>query len=366
MPTTGVRPLRALAAEATVIVLADVARTESHDEDRLRVYRLHVTRVLRGRLDETAEPGVVDVRGATARPPLLAEGERAVLLLQRAPEMSYVAQHVPGERLFAPVAGRDGIVRVGSEAEAEAAERALADAAAVARLKDVEVRPAIRRLAFAELGGPSPRLVTDALVEIRAFGDLTPLTSEETAALGRALRDARVDRTTRVGLLELVAERRLVGALPVLQGLQADARAVLDALLAARARMGMPASRAGSRPTSARATSRCAPPGCTRWRGSTTPRHAAGRPLRHLGQGPAVRAAAIEALGATSRAVPILAKTPTRPSAAMQKSRGRSSPSAARRSKRRSSASRSTASRPRRRATPRSSSSCRWAATTRR
>src|SRR5207247_7557403 len=64
VPTTDVRPLRQLAASATAVVIADVSRSEVYDEDRLRLHRLRVARVLRGRLD-VVEPGIVEVRGAS-------------------------------------------------------------------------------------------------------------------------------------------------------------------------------------------------------------------------------------------------------------------------------------------------------------
>src|SRR5262249_42724994 len=85
-PTTGVvvsgaRPLRLLAAEASAVVLADVVRTEPFDEDRLHLIRLRVARVLGGRLDDL-EPGVAEIRGASKRPPVLADGERVVVLLR--------------------------------------------------------------------------------------------------------------------------------------------------------------------------------------------------------------------------------------------------------------------------------------------
>src|SRR5207249_7196471 len=89
--TTGTRPLRVLAAEATAVVLADVAQSEMLDDGRLAVYHLHVQRVLAGRHDEPA-PRVVEIRGASRRPPLLTRGEHAVLLLRPAPALSYLAE----------------------------------------------------------------------------------------------------------------------------------------------------------------------------------------------------------------------------------------------------------------------------------
>lgn len=308
---SGARPLRTLATGAAAVVLGDVVRIESYDEDRLRVYRIRVVRVLRGRLDEP-EPALVEMRGSSQRPPLLADGERVVLLLERAPRITYLVQHLPEAALYAPVGGRDGVVRVGSETEVEGVERALAEGAAVANLDGVDQPQAIRRLAFTELASPSPRLAADALVELRGLPGLSPLGRDEVGALAAALRSPHLDATTRVGLIELVADRGAREALPAVSGATADTPAVLAAVLAARARLGAPAGR----------------PELAAWLGGqdAAVRAAAVRALGRLDDPAAlaevgryatadadstVRVAAIEALGASQRpeAAPLLART---------------------------------------------------------
>jgi len=238
--TSAVRPLRQLAAEASVIALAVATRTEVFDEGRLHVHRLHVERVLRGRLDEP-EPGVVDVRGDSKRPPLFADGERMIVLLRPSAPLSYLKEHLPpGLTPFTPVAGRVGVLPVGGAAEVDAIERALTDGAAL-RPEDEAGR---RRLAFAELAGPSSALAGDAVAELRLLPQLAPFAPSEVGILSRTLANQRIDRHTRVDLLGLIGQRGDTTAQPALAATAVDAPPVLDALLAARSRLGSPASRA--------------------------------------------------------------------------------------------------------------------------
>jgi HEAT repeat protein len=234
---SGERPLRVLAGDATVIVLADVARTESFDDDRLQLHRLHVVRVVRGSLDQP-EPSVVDIRGGSVRPPLLSAGERVVVLLRPAPRLSYLTQHLEPGEYFEPVAGRDGVVPIASESEVAAVEGALAEGRAIAGLAGDAARSAIRKLAFGELGGPSPRLAADALAELRQLDPFAPLAPAEVEALGRALRDRRVEPVVRVGLIQLVARHKAREALPALATAESERPEVLAALLSARAELG--------------------------------------------------------------------------------------------------------------------------------
>ena len=235
--TSGERPLRVLAGDAKAIVLADVARTEPYDEDRLQVHRLHVIRVIRGSID-VPEPGVVEIRGGSERPPLLTAGERVVVLLRPAPRLSYLRQHLEAADYFEPVGERDGVVPVASEAEVNAVEGALAAGRTAAGLTGDAVRPAIRKLAFGELAGPSPRLAADALAELRQLPELAPLAPDEVEALGRALRDRRVEPGVRVGLIQLVARHKAREALPALATAESERPEVLEALLSARAELG--------------------------------------------------------------------------------------------------------------------------------
>lgn len=305
-----VRPLRVLATEATSIALADVTRSETYDEDRLRVHRLRVVRVLRGRLDEP-EVGVIEMRAAGG-PDLLAAGEHAVFLLAPAPSYSYLQQHLPLGRYLQTVGGRDGVVRIGAEGEVEAVERVIAAGTDIRSLDDAAAAVARRRLAFTELASGNPRLAADALVELRGLETFGALGPEETAALGRVLRDRRIEPLTRAGLIAFLGERRVPGALEALAGAEADTPLVLDALMTARAQLGAPAGRGelapqlasndpGVRAAAVRALARLDDP-----RALDQLRHYA-----TLDQSVDVRIAAIEAVGERKRpdGVPIVART---------------------------------------------------------
>lgn len=311
VPTTGVRPLRQLVPDATAVVHGRVARTETFDEDRLRVQRVHVERVLRGRLD-AREIGVVEMRGASKRPSLLTDGETVVLLVAPAPTLSYLTEHLGDGTFVVPAGGRDGVIAVGSDAELAAVEQAIADGAAIASLDADDAVAARRRLAFAELAGPSPRLAADAVVELRGLPAPSPLDDAEVATLGRALRETRTPVPTRAALVALLAERNARDALPAIVAAETDTPAMLDAVLAARATLGAPASAAelsallastdaGVRAAALRAL-------------AATPGDAAMGDLRKAATGDAdatVRGAAIDALGSTGRpdALPVLSGT---------------------------------------------------------
>lgn len=297
---TGTVPLRILAADATAVVVAAVIATESLDDDRLRVHRLRVERVLRGRLDD-AEPRLIDVRGASQRPPLVRDGERVVVLVRPAPDLSYLRQHLPAGGVV-PVSGRDGVVRVTAEADVEAVDAAIGARTAGAR----------RRLAFVRLASGRPRLAADGLLELRGLERLAPLSAEERAFVGRTLRDTRVPAVTRVGVLDLLAERSAREALPEVLAAETDTPALLDAVLATRARLGAPAGRtdlapwldaddAGVRAAALRALALLDDPAAL----DDLSRHAT------TDRDPAVRVAAIDALGQTKRpaVVPVLSKT---------------------------------------------------------
>jgi len=310
-PTTGTQPLRLLVAQASAVVVADVARSEVFDEDALRVHRLHVTRVLRGRVD-VPEPGVVEVRGASRRPPLLAQGEHGVFLLHPAAPSSYVTEKTGTSDWLALVAARDGIVPVDSDADLAAVEAAITAGAAITTPNDDDGRAARRRLAFQELASGSPRLGTDGFLELQALPDIGALADDERAALARVLGDVRVPAPTRTRLIQLLGERRVADALPAIQGAQADTPEVLDAIFDARSRLGSPPTRAelnpylnskvsGVRAAAVRELARLDDPAAFDQVGyyATNDRD------------PAVREAAIAALGASGRpaAAPFLART---------------------------------------------------------
>jgi HEAT repeat protein len=290
-----------LAADATAVFVGTAIRTESYDEDRLRVHRLAVERVLRGRLEET-EPGLVDLRGATQRPALVADGERVVAFVRPAPDQSYLRQHLPTGPWVVTVSGRDGVVPVQSDADVEAVDAAIGARTAATR----------RRLAFARLGSGNGRLAADALLELSALDALGPLSAAERAEVATVLRDGHVPAVTRVGVLDLLAERNAREALPEVLAASTDTPALLDAVLATRARLGAPAGRKelapyleakdpGVRAAALRALALLDDAAVVDDLG----RHAT------TDRDMAVRVAAIEALGQTKRpaVVPVLSKT---------------------------------------------------------
>jgi HEAT repeat protein len=130
--------------------------------------------------------------------------------------------------------------------------------------------------------------------------------------LGRALRDPRVEPTTRIGLMRLVAERGWREALPALGTALTDSPPTLDAALAARTALGTPPTRADLRPyldekdpklraVAARALARLDDPQALGDVGG----------LARSDPDPKVREAAVEALGKSGKpaAIPVLRET---------------------------------------------------------
>jgi HEAT repeat protein len=242
--SSGVRSLRDLTGADRAVVLATVTRTDALDDQKLLVYRVTIERVLRG-TPSSETVAVVDVRAGLTRPPLVTDGQRAVLLLAPAPSMSYLAQHLPGESpLYQLADGRDGVIPVGSEADVEVVVGLLDAIDRVRAEPDPAARAsALRQLAFASLASDRPRLVANGLLELRRLPRDLSLTSEEISILSRVLRDTSIPAPTRIGLIRLLGQQRWAGALAGLQTVEADQPDVLAALLAARADLGAPPSR---------------------------------------------------------------------------------------------------------------------------
>jgi HEAT repeat protein len=236
--------LRDLADGQRPVVLGRVSRTDTYDEDKLLVYRVNVERVLRGTGLGPAV-SIVDIRAGLARPPLLADGQRAVVILEPAPSISYLAQQLPGESaLFQLADGRDGVVPVTDESQVGAVVAALDAADRVRDAGDAETRAQLQRaLAFQLMASDQPRLVADGLIELRRLPAGLELTSEEISTLGRILRDTAIPVPSRIGLIRLLGQRRWSGATAALQSVEVDKPDVLAALLAARADLGTPATR---------------------------------------------------------------------------------------------------------------------------
>lgn len=324
-PTTGVLTLRQLAADSTLVVEGVVTRTESLDDDRLRVYHLRADRTSKGTAggDDVA---IVEMRGSTGRPALLDDGARVLVLLRPAPPLSYLAQHLPDGVHYALSGGRDGIVPLASDEEQRLVDATLAEGARITSLADeTEAKAARRALAFHELASTYSRLAADALVELRRLDDVAHLTAEEVAAVERTLTAKTVSPVTRAGLAQLAGERGWKEALGALRAAATETPQLFDAILTARARLGAPPDRDE----------------LARYLGAKDPAIRAAA-LRALGAAPDpaigeighfatndpdvdVRVAAIDALGATRRsaAVPTLSRTLAMPDRAVRQASGR-------------------------------------------
>jgi len=311
VPRSGELTLAQLAAESTLVVDGVVTRTESLDEDRLRVYHLRPERTVKGTSAGDDLP-IVEMRGASSRPGLLADGTRAIVLLRPAPPLTYLAQHLPGGAHFALAGGRDGIVPIASDDERRSVEPVVAEAMRISTITDdVEASAARRAHAFVELATRHPRLAADALTQLRRLQDIATLAPEELATFDSVLGARAILPTTRVGLIRLAGERGWKETLPALRTLEPETPQILDALLDARAKLGAPADRTelkaylGSKDPAVRAAA---------IRGlAALPEPAVGEigRLATSDTDVAVRVAAIEALGSArqSSAIPTLSRT---------------------------------------------------------
>ena len=324
VPTTGLLSLSQLASDSTLVVQGVVTRTESLDEDRLRVYHVLVDRTLKGTLDGS-DAAVIEMR-SSSRPGLLADGMRAALLLRPPPPLSYLTQHLAEGRHFALAGGRDGIIPIANDGEARVVETTLAEATRIAGLGDeAEIRAARRALAFSELQTANARLTADALTQLRRLDDVTTLSAGEVEVLGRTLGSRSVPAAVRIGLAQLVGERRWKEALPALQSALIEPPQVLDAVLAARARLGASPDKAelqryltskdpAVRAAAIRALATLPDPAVSELgRFATSDKEVA------------VRVAAIEALGTSKQpaAIPTLSKTFAEPTREVRQASGR-------------------------------------------
>lgn len=307
----GVLPLRDLVHDSTVVVDCIVTRTESLDDDRLRVYHVRVGAATKGTVDGD-EARVVEIRGATSRPGVIADGLRAVLLLRAAPPLSYLTQHLdPGVAYLVVTGGRDGVIPVANDAEHTTVVATLAEGEHVGTLDGEAQQTARRTLAFHELATMHPRLAADALVELRRLDPFDELTDAEVSACATALAPATLPGPTRIGLVRLIGERRWGRALPAVRHATIDGPQMLDAVLAARAQLGAPPDKAELAPYLASKDPAIRSAAVRALATLATP--ALGEIGRYATTDPdtGVRVAAIEALGDTKQpgTVPTLTQT---------------------------------------------------------
>ncbi|HWP66337.1 MAG TPA: HEAT repeat domain-containing protein [Candidatus Limnocylindria bacterium] len=325
--SSGIHSLRDLADGRRPVVLGRVSRTDTYDAEKLLVYRLAVERVLRG---PALGPSVsiVDIRAGLPRPPLLADGQRAVVILEAAPSLSYLKQQLPGETsLFQLAHRRDGLIPITDESQVDSVVTALDAADRVRDATDDETRTQLRRtLAFQLLASGQPRLVADGLLELRRLPSALELTSEDVSTLGRVLRDTTIPAPTRIGLIRLLGQRRWNGAAAALEAVAVDQPDVLAALLAARADLGTPVTRRELAPYLASEDPAVQAAAVTALARSSDP-----AALDELGRfavaggDPAVRESAIKALGESKRpeAARYLRQTFASPDPALMQASGR-------------------------------------------
>src|SRR5206468_1328284 len=132
------------------VVEGSVVRTESLDEDRLRVHHLRADETLKG--TASAEVLVVEIRGTSQRPALLSAGTPVVVLLRPAPVLSYLAKLLPEGAQYTVAGERDGVIPIASDAERAVVIAALTESLRLATLTDeTAVASGRRALAFREL-----------------------------------------------------------------------------------------------------------------------------------------------------------------------------------------------------------------------
>jgi HEAT repeat protein len=88
------------------------------------------------------------------------------------------------------------------------------------------------------------RLQADALVRLQRLNEVTSLAADEQRALADLLAKPTVPAGTRIGFVRLAADRGWKDAVPALRAASVESPEVLDAVLAARARLGAPADKA--------------------------------------------------------------------------------------------------------------------------
>jgi len=309
---TGGKTLRELVPQSTAVVLGFVSRTEGYDDDKLRLHRVRVARTLRGD-GVDAEIGVVEVRGSSERPELVHEGMNVVLLLRPTGSLSYLDEHLPEGTSYWSVAGeREGVILTANDAEVDVVADIVGRAAEAAVLDGAEATAARRTLAFDEIRTRNARLVADGVLELERLPEFAALQPEELDAFTTALRDTALPPRTRVGIVGLIAERKLTEAVPALLSASLDHPELLAAVLDTRARLGAPVP-----PEELRANLKSDDPAIRM--AALTALGAGGDPeaipeLSKFALGDTdteVRAAAVQALGRTKspKALPTLAQT---------------------------------------------------------
>jgi len=188
--------------DAPLVVDARVERARAIPEVRLVVYRFVAVEVLKGRL-AAGPPEIVQELVFKSDDPLLAEGQRAVLLLEPFPVASRYRAQLPSGPYLRVAGGRDGV----RGAAALAASRAYAQL--LARGADQRIQ---ERMLFFATYVRDGDLGDDALAALRRFLERKVSFGKPCAeALSLALADSRVPLERRRGILEVVGAYNLAG-----------------------------------------------------------------------------------------------------------------------------------------------------------
>ncbi|HYB98373.1 MAG TPA: HEAT repeat domain-containing protein [Candidatus Limnocylindrales bacterium] len=229
------RTLRQLASQAPLIATVRAGALQEREQGRIRVYPLTVERVVHGERLPFSQILLVELRGASTRPPLLVDAGRAVVLLRPLPQVSYLREHVTEAHAYEAVGGRDGVVPFAGS------EQGIEVAASILRAREARTPQQIRNHAFSQLASSNGRLVEDAVQELAAMPALDALTQREHATLAIQLSNTSIPGQTRVLLMEALSrgsDRRLAS---LLAGAFTETARLLEAALRARARLGAPA-----------------------------------------------------------------------------------------------------------------------------
>ncbi|HYC56379.1 MAG TPA: HEAT repeat domain-containing protein [Candidatus Binatia bacterium] len=229
------RTLRQLAIKSILVASVRASAAEPREQGRIIVYPLRIERIVWGSKPASDQILLVELRGASTRPPLLEAGASAVVLLQPLSQVSYLREHVREPNAFEAVAGRDGIIRFAGR------EQGVEVAGSMLRARDARSPLQIRSHAFSELGSDNPRLVEDGVHELAALSPLQGLTEREKSILAVQLSNTSIPGQTRVRLIETLGRGQDRAAASLLAGAFTETARLLEAALRARAKLGAPA-----------------------------------------------------------------------------------------------------------------------------
>jgi len=236
--------LPATLKRASLVVLGDVGATSEHDDGRILLAQLRVSRQLR----ETPPVGsptldVVEERRFTAVPPLLRTGRRVVALLVAARQTTQLRRALPPGPLYYRLADeRWGLIDLPDADSERAVLAALEGWIALARgepAAPAERAVAERSLVFMEIGAAQPRLVEDGAAALPGLENLAAtLTDTERDTIARTLRRTDLPERLRLGLVKAIADAHLRSLADALRDLPGAGPPLIRASALTRAELG--------------------------------------------------------------------------------------------------------------------------------